>query len=114
MPHLKIHTNLEVREENRDNILKKSSKLVSRELGKPEEYVMITLKPSAQMIFAGTQDPVAFLELTSIGLPAKKTKELSRVLCELIESELSVSKDRVYVKFIDIHHSMWGWKGDTF
>ena len=114
MPHLKIHTNLEVSEENRDNILSKSSKLVASELSKPEEFVMITLKPSAQMIFAGTRDPVAFLELTSVGLPAKKTKELSRVLCELIETELSVSKQRVYVKFIDVHHSMWGWKGDTF
>lgn len=47
MPHLKIHTNLEVSEENRDNILSKSSQLVSRELSKAEEFVMITLKPSA-------------------------------------------------------------------
>jgi len=114
VPHLKIHTNLEVSEENRDNILSKSSQLVARELNKPEEFVMITLNPSAQMIFAGTRDPVAFLELTSVGLPAKKTKELSRVLCELIETGISVSKNRVYVKFIDVHHSMWGWKGDTF
>ena len=24
-----------------------------------------------------------------------------------------VPKDRIYVKFIDVNHSMWGWKGDT-
>ncbi len=114
MPHLKIHTNIDVDEDHRHNILHKSSGLVAGELGKPEDLVMITIKPSAHMIFAGTRDPVAFLELTSVGLPAKKTKELSRVLCKLIESELNIQKDRVYVKFIDVNHSMWGWKGDTF
>ena len=114
MPYLKIQTNLPVSDEHRRAILKKSSALVSSELGKSEEFAMIALEPQVAMCFAGSEEPVAFMELKSIGLPAGKTKSLSKVLCELIEEELSIPKHRVYVKFIDVNRSMWGWKGDTF
>ena len=114
MPYLKIQTNKPVPEILTRRILERSSKLIAQELGKPEEYVMIALEPSVKMLFAGSSDPVAFLELKSIGLPAKKTKDLSRVLCELIENELDIAKERVYVKFIDVQRGMWGWNGGVF
>jgi hypothetical protein len=66
------------------------------------------------MLFAGSSEPTAFLELRALGLPAKKTGELSRLLCELVESELSVQKDRVFINFMDFPASMWGWNGETF
>jgi phenylpyruvate tautomerase PptA (4-oxalocrotonate tautomerase family) len=66
------------------------------------------------MMFAGTDDPVAFLELKSIGLPAQETKRLSQALCGLIHEHLGIRPERVYVKFIDVRRGMWGWKGDTF
>src|SRR4051812_34781595 len=66
------------------------------------------------MLFAGSDGPVAFLELKSVGLPARRTKDLSEALCQLIEGHLGIPRDRVYVKFIDVKGAMWGWKGDTF
>lgn len=114
MPYLKIQTNLPLTKTAERTILKQASALVTRELEKPEDYVMIALQPNTPMLFAGSDEPVAFLELKSIGLPAGKTKKLSQVLCALIEEHLGIAKDRVYVKFIDVNRSMWGWKGDTF
>ena len=114
MPYLKIQTNLPLSENAEQNVLKVASALVARELGKPEEFVMIAVQPDTPMMFAGTDDPVAFLELKSIGLPADKTKQLSQVLCALINEHLGIRPERVYVKFIDVRHGMWGWKGDTF
>ena len=114
MPYLKIQTNLPLSKKAERNVLKDASVLVARELGKPEEFVMIALQPDTPMAFAGTDDPVAFLELKSIGLPADKTKRLSQVLCGLINEHLGILPERVYVKFIDVRHGMWGWKGDTF
>lgn len=113
MPYLKIQTNLPVTRKARRNVLREASALVAQELDKPEDYVMIALQPDTAMLFAGSDDPVAFLELKAVGLPARKTKKLSRVLCAMIEQHLGIAKDRVYVKFIDVNHSMWGWKGDT-
>ena len=114
MPYLKIQTNLPLTEKAEQSILKSASSLVASELGKPEEFVMIAVQPDTPMLFGGSDDPVAFLELKSIALPAAKTKQLSHSLCSLIKEQLSIPMDRVYVKFIDVNHSMWGWKGDTF
>ena len=114
MPYLKIQTNLPLSKKAERSVLQDASALVAKELGKPEEFVMVALQPDTPMVFAGSDDPVAFLELKSIGLPADKTKRLSRTLCDLINRHLGIRPERVYVKFIDVLHSMWGWKGDTF
>lgn len=114
MPYLKIQTNLPLTKKAERAILRNASQLVAELLEKPESFVMVALEANTPMMFAGSDDPVAFLELKSIGLPAKRTKDLSEALCELIEGHLGVPRDRVYVKFIDVKRGMWGWKGDTF
>jgi phenylpyruvate tautomerase len=114
MPYLKIQTNLPLTKRAERTILKEASSLVASELSKAEDLVMVALQPDTAMLFAGSDDPVAFLELKSVGLPGKKTKALSASLCHLIEEHLGVRKERVYVKFIDVNRGMWGWKGDVF
>ncbi len=85
-----------------------------KRLEKPESFVMIAVQADTPMLFSGTDEPVAFLELKSVGLPARKTKTLCQSLCELVGQHLGIVKERVYVKFIDVNHGMWGWKGDVF
>lgn len=114
MPYLKIQTNLSLGKKSQHTILRNASSLIALELEKPESLVMVALQPDTTMIFAGSSEPVAFLELKSVGLPGRKTRKLSQALCELIGQHLGIAKDRVYVKFINVKHGMWGWKGDTF
>ena len=114
MPYLKIQTNLPGSKKAERAVLCEASALVARELAKPEEYVMVALQPDTSMLFAGTDDPVAFLELKAVGLPARKTRQLSKVLCEMIDKHLGIRAERTYVKFISASRGMWGWKGDTF
>ena len=114
MPYLKIQTNLPLTKKAELTVLKTASSLVAQELQKAEEFVMIAVQPDTPMLFAGSDEPVAFLELKSVSLPARKTKPLCRSLCALIEEHLGIAKDRVYVKFISVKKGMWGWKGDTF
>lgn len=113
MPYLKIQTNLPLTKPAQAHIMRAASTLVAKELAKPVEMVMIALQPDTPMLFAGSDAPVAFLELKSIGLPGPKTKQLSQVLCRLLEEHLGIARDRVYVKFIDVQRGMWGWQGDT-
>ena len=75
---------------------------------------MVALASPIPMSFAGSDAPTAYLELKSIGLPSSQTKQLSQALCELIDSELTISKDRVYIEFADAPRAMWGWNGSTF
>ena len=114
MPFLKIQTNLPLSKKAERTVLRTASTLVAEELDKPEELVMVALQPDTPMLFAGSDEPVAFLELKAIGLPARKTRRLSEALCLLVQEHLGIPPSRVYVKFITVPRGMWGWKGDTF
>ena len=114
MPYLKIQTNQTLDKDAQQALLKKASATVAAQLGKPENYVMVTLQVGQAMLFAGTDDPLAYLELKSIGLPETATKDLSDNLCTLIAQELDIEKNRTYIEFADAQRHMWGWNGGTF
>jgi len=119
MPYLKIQTNQSIDSTTEQAMLHEASSLVASELGKPENYVMVNLEPPRPMLFAGTDEPTAYLELKSIGLmeskqPEAKTKALSAVLCKLISEKINVPSERIYIEFADAPRSMWGWNGSTF
>jgi phenylpyruvate tautomerase len=114
MPYLMVQTNTPVNTDNAQHFVKQASATVSRLLGKPESYVMVSLQPPVPMVFAGTDDPTAYLELKSIGLPEKATPELSKVLCELVRDTLNIDENRIYVEFSNAQSHLWGWNGRTF
>lgn len=114
MPYLKIQTNQPVDAERAYRFIKSASQLVAEGLGKPERYVMVALEPPVPMVFAGDDNPAAFLELKSIGLSEGQTPKLSENLCHLVTSELGIPVDRVYIEFQDAPRKMWGWNGGTF
>lgn len=114
MPYLKIQTNQTLDEATQQALLKKASATVAEQLGKPENYVMVTIQPAQVMLFAGTGDPLAYLELKSIGLPESATQSLSDSLCTLMAQELDIEKNRTYIEFADAPRHMWGWDGGTF
>jgi phenylpyruvate tautomerase len=114
MPYLKIQTNQTISADQAQDLISKASQLVANELGKPEKYVMVALAPPVPMLFAGSHAPTAYLELKSIGLPSSQTGQLSQALCALMENELAISKERIYIEFADAARAMWGWNGSTF
>ena len=114
MPYLKIQINQTPDADTQQALLKKASATVAEQLGKPENYVMVELQPAQAMLFAGTDDPLAYLELKSIGLPDSATTGLSDSLCTLIAQELDIEKNRIYIEFADAPRHMWGWNGGTF
>jgi len=114
MPYLKIQSNTAIDESAAASLLGEASKLVASELGKPENYVMVALEPPQPMLFAGSDAPLAYLELKSIGLPDSKTTALSAALCKLMEDRLGIPGSRVYIEFADAPRAMWGWDHRTF
>jgi phenylpyruvate tautomerase len=114
MPLLKIQTNVSVPEGKRDALLKNASRTIAQHLGKPEQYMMVSLEAELTMTFAGTSKPAAFLDLRAIGLPAGKTGMLATLLCDFAKAELGVAKERVYINFTDVPPNLWGWNGETF
>jgi phenylpyruvate tautomerase len=90
--------------------------LLARELGKPEEYVMIALAPRAELSFAGDASaPALYAELKNVGtLAPERVAELSRLLCAELGAALGVAQERIYIEFTNADGALWGWNGETF
>ena len=114
MPLISITTNQAVEPTQADELLKQTSSTVAAMLGKPERYVMVRLEQNPQMLFDGSDQPLAYLELKSIGLPGDRTADYSRELCQLIGDQLRIPTDRIYIEFSDAERHLWGWNGATF
>jgi len=114
MPLLNIRTNQQLAEPAAKSLASKASARVAELLGKPETYVMVSVETGANMLFAGSDEPLAYLELKSIGLPQSITVSASRALCDLVAGETGVATNRIYIEFTDAPRHMWGWNGGTF
>jgi phenylpyruvate tautomerase len=114
MPYLKIQTNQRLSDTAAKSLASRGSALVAKLLGKPEAYVMVSVESNTAMQFAGTDEPLAYLELKSIGLPDAIIVSASRALCDLVAADTGVAVNRIYIEFTDAPRHMWGWNGGTF
>ena len=114
MPLIHVTTTRTVGNEEQAALLSALSAAISETTGKPEQYVMAILE-SAGIMMSGTEGDAAFADIRSIGAqgPAENAAIAKRV-CDILESGLGVSGDRIYLNFTDVARSDWGWDGRTF
>ena len=111
MPLIQINTSVKSVIES-DSLQKEVSKMVAELTGKPEIYVMTIIKTNSQMTFAGSDEPCCFINLKSIG--SLSPSSMSKSLCELISSKTNIKVNRIYIEFIDVKASNWGFNNSTF
>lgn len=91
------------------------SKDLSRELSKPEAYVMVSFTHTPDMLFAGSSEPCCFASLKNIGhFVQDQTEKLSALLCARLSAALDVPPSRIYLEFVDAKAHLWGYDGGTF
>ncbi|TLS69131.1 hypothetical protein FE236_12240 [Mariprofundus erugo] len=112
MPYLHVHTNIEVADSA--GLLRVLSAEAAAALGKPERYVMVEISDAKPMLFAGSDAPLAFVELKSLGLTSDRTAALSQRLCALLSRETGLDPARIYIEFAAPEAAMFGWDGGTF
>ena len=116
MPLIKVQTSHPAPDTNiAQKLLKNLSSKLAKHLGKPESYVMTIFEPNIMMTFAGTFEPVCYVEIKSVGtMNPSQTSTMSQDFCQEISQSLGVSINRIYIEFADAKGSMWGWNGSTF
>ena len=112
MPFIQINASSKSVFENDDLLQKDTSKMVSDLTGKPEDYVMTLIQRDTKMTFAGSDEPCCFIKVKSIG--SLNPPSMSKSLCELIASKTNINSNRIYIEFIDVKASHWGFNGSTF
>ena len=118
MPLLKLETTVVLTDEKRKALLASLSKIVAETIGKPEQYVMVTIGPAAipaAILMSGKPGDAAFVDVRGIGgLSGDVNRQLSQKVCRLLNESLGVPQERVYLNFIEVEAGNWGWKGNTF
>ena len=114
MPLLKLDTTVVLSDDKRKALLASLSKIMAETIGKPEQYVMVTIG-SAAILMSGKPEDAAFVDVRSIGgLSGDVNHQLSQKVCRLLNESLGVPQDRSYLNFTDVEAGNWGWKGNTF
>ena len=111
MPFIQINISSKSVMDN-DLLQKEISKTVADLTRKPESYVMTMIQSDLQMTFAGSDEPSCFVKLKSIG--SLNPPSMSKSLCKLIASRTNIKADRIYIEFIDVKASNWGFNSSTF
>jgi phenylpyruvate tautomerase PptA (4-oxalocrotonate tautomerase family) len=114
MPYLSIFTNVSVADAKQSELLAVASRIVASQLGKPENYVMVSIAAGQRLAFAGSEEPAAFLELRSIRFPDAKRGSLCTELTDLIAEFCAIARDRIFLVMVDVDAKLWGHDGKTF
>ncbi len=114
MPLLKLETTVALADDKRKALLASLSKIVAGTIGKPEQYVMVTISPAA-ILMSGKPGDAAFVDLRSIGgLGGDVNQQLAQKISSLLKESLGVPSNRIYLNFTDVPGGNWGWNGNTF
>ena len=116
MPVIKVQTSVSMpHKADVESMLKNLSSKLAQHLGKPESYVMTSFESGIPMTFAGTTDPACYIEIKSIGtMKHQQTQAMTHEFCQKIHHYLGVPENRIYIEFVDVKATMWGWNNSTF
>jgi phenylpyruvate tautomerase PptA (4-oxalocrotonate tautomerase family) len=113
MPLVRIETTVIPNEDQRQKLLASLSKTAAETIGKPEQYVMVSITPAA-MLMSGKPGAAAFVEIRSIGgLNTTVTTALSQKISAFLGESLQIPQDRIFLNFVEFEAGNWGWNGET-
>lgn len=112
MPVFKLQSNKRI--DNQKDWMKDATAFLSETLSKPEKFIMVHVEENHDMMFAGSAEPLAYIELKSISLPEDKTREFSAAVCDFVEKTTGIPRSRIYIEFANAQPHMFGWNGATF
>jgi len=114
MPFIHIYTTETVEDEVSQKLTASLSSIASEVLGKSENYVMVAISP-AVMRMSSVPDQAVFVDVRAIGgLTPEVNLIVSERICELLETELNIPRERMFLNFSDVPGTDWGWAGRTF
>ncbi len=116
MPLIQLETSCDLSDQDqRRSVAKTLSRLAAGGIGKPERYVMASVRDRLAMTMGGDTGPCALVTVKSIGGLSKAVNQtLAAQIGQALESELAISPDRIYLTFEELAPTHWGWNASTF
>lgn len=114
MPYIEIKTNTAIPKDTEGSIKSKiAGVLTSAFPSKTENWLMLDFTENSRMYFGGKDAPCAMVQIALFGKgTAAGFDKMTDGVCTLLEAELGIPADRIYVKYEEVSH--WGWNGNNF
>lgn len=113
MPNINVKTNAAVSSETANIIKSALGKAISLIPGKSETWLICSVEGSISMNFGGTEAPCAMVNVEILGTTSRShCEKLCYEITDILNKNLSIDKDRIYVKFEPC--DTWGWNGGLF
>ena len=113
MPSIKTTVSKEISENTKNNLIKKFGEAIALFPGKSETWLMLAFNDNTPMAFGGNQEDCALLEVALFGSASDSAYDrMTAALSSIINEELGIATDRVYIKYEETEH--WGWSGRNF
>ncbi len=114
MPYIRTTVSNEISETARENIKAKLGHAIALIPGKTEAWLMLSFEDNMKMYFKGDcGKDYAYVEVSLFGTTSDAAYDrLTAAISEIINEELGISRDCIYIKYEEAEH--WGWNGVNF
>lgn len=114
MPCIQLNTSVKMSDDKKTAIKSKLGKAIEQLPGKSENWLMVTMNDDVTVYFRGRNDaPAAFVMVGVYGREDGRAFDaLTASICDILNSELGIAADHVYVQYAATQH--WGWNGGNF
>ena len=109
MPYINVSTSAKIKDKVK--LLEEISILNSSLTNKSRSFVMAKIDDNCQMYFDDAT-PSCFLEIKSIG--SLNPSEIVKPMSDFAYEKMGIPIVRIYISFVDVPASLWGWNGRTF
>ena len=114
MPYINLKTTAKVTEEKCERVKTAFGKAIECFPGKSEAYLMVGIEDGAKLWFRGdASSDSAIVDVELLGaVNSAASENMTAEICGILENELGISPDRVYVKYSGC--TDWGWNKHNF
>jgi len=115
MPLIELDTSCELDAGKKQTLAAGLSRLATEGTGKPEQYVMACVRDRVAMTMSGAGGPCALVTIKGIGGLSKAVNQgLAGKITQMLQKELAIPGDRIYITFQELDAGHWAWNGKTF
>lgn len=114
MPYINLKTTKNVSADACEKVKSAFGKAIECFPGKSEAYLMVGIEGGAKLWFRGdaSQDS-AIVDVELLGaVNSEASEKMTAEICNILEDELGISPERVYVKYSG--YADWGWNKRNF
>lgn len=114
MPFINSKVTVKMSDAQKETVKTRLGEAISLIPGKSESWLMVGFEDNATLYFKGNQNgETAFVEVKIFGNASPQVYDsLTAAICRILNEELSIPSDRIYVKYEEVRN--WGWNGGNF